>query len=70
MTRTELHLLKDEVTRKGYQVKQGYCCYQEDGLNTWNLIKIGSNNGSYGWNWSVYWSVSNSTLYISGYRNT
>ena len=69
MTRSELQALVDEATRKGSRVKYGYCCYQEDKKSTWDLFKIGSNYGQYGWNWSVYYCKENDTIYVSGYRN-
>ena len=49
--------------------KKGYCCYQDDGLSSYQLIELGYNVGVYGWNWTAYADPKTDTLYISYYRN-
>lgn len=49
--------------------KRGYCCEQEAGKSKYDLKKIGSNAGVYGWNWTAYLDPETDTLYISNYRN-
>lgn len=39
-------------------------------LTSDQFIKIGSNSGVYGWNWSAYKKINNPyTRYVQGYRN-
>lgn len=39
-------------------------------LTTNQFIKIGSNSGVYGWNWSAYKKINDPyTWYVQGYRN-
>jgi len=39
-------------------------------LNGNEFIKIGYNNGVYGWNWSAYKKINDPyTWYVQGYRN-
>ena len=45
-------------------VKRGYCCYQNDGLSTFDLKTIGVNIGVYGWNWTCYYYAKTDTCYI------
>lgn len=48
----------------------GYCCEQNiPGKSKYDLIKLGSNSGVYGWNWTAYADNETDTLYISCYRN-
>lgn len=70
MTRKELHRIKAEALLKGYKWKQGYCCFQEDGISRYDLIEIGHNTGIYGWNWTLYLHTETKTYYLSCYRNT
>lgn len=49
--------------------KTGYCCEQESGKSKWDLLKLGSNAGYYGWNWTAYLDTETDTLYVSYYRN-
>lgn len=65
MTRKELNNFKASCSN----VKQGYCCYQDDGISKYDLKEIGSNSGVYGWNWTCYYYPKTDTCYISGYRN-
>ena len=65
MTRKELARIASIYDR----VRVGYCCYQEDGINTTQMVELGSNSGYYGWNWTAYHCKENATLYVSGYRN-
>ena len=39
------------------------------GKSKYDLLKLGSNSGVYGWNWSAYLDPETNTLYISCYRN-
>lgn len=65
MTRKELNNLK----RQFKHIKEGYCCYQDDGKSKFELKELGYNSGIYGWNWTAYADFETDTLYISGYRN-
>lgn len=47
----------------------GYCCEQEAPGGKWSLLRLGSNSGVYGWNWTAYADTKNDTLYVSYYRN-
>lgn len=66
MTVKELKEIYDQVQH----CKRGYCCEQyvpNKGKN--DIIKLGSNFGLYGWNWTAYLDQDTSTLYVSNYRN-
>lgn len=49
--------------------KVGYCCWQDAGKSRWDMLKLGSNAGVYGWNWSVYADTATDTIYVDCYRN-
>ena len=49
--------------------KRGYCCYQDDSINKYDLVELGYNSGVYGWNWTLYLEPKTDTLYCSCYRN-
>ena len=69
MTRKELIQLRRNTEFNGAKWKFGYCCYQDDKLDTIDLYKLGKNFGIYGWNWTLYYCKANDTFYVSGYRN-
>lgn len=69
MTKKEMHVIKAEALYKNYKWKEGYVCYQTDKLSTHDLLKVGSNYGVYGWNWSLYLHPETKTFYLSYYRN-
>lgn len=69
MTRNELHAIKAEYKRLGCKWKSGYCCYQDDNIDLFDMIAIGRNDGVYGWNWTLFYCPKNNTFYLSGYRN-
>jgi hypothetical protein len=49
---------------------RGYCCEQNiPGKSKHELVKLGSNSGVYGWNWTAYLDSDTNTLYVSNYRN-
>ena len=67
MTRKELKMW--EASAK--HVKKGYCEYSN---LPWDrkqkYVLIGTNSGTFGWNWSAYFSTEeDNTLIIDGYRN-
>lgn len=41
----------------------------DNGVLRWNAVKIGSNSGVYGWNWTVYTLEDFDGTLIEGYRN-
>lgn len=41
----------------------------DNGVLRWNAVKIGSNSGVYGWNWTLYKVQGNDAGIISGYRS-
>lgn len=47
----------------------GYGCYQASEKSKYDLLKLGSNSGVYGWNWTAYLDTDTNTLYVSNYRN-
>lgn len=49
--------------------KTGYCCVQDDHKSKWDMVKLGTNSGVYGWNWTAYGDPETSTLYVDCYRN-
>lgn len=49
--------------------KLGYCCYQDDGISKYDMIELGVNCGVYGWNFTLYYSPENKTMYCNSYRN-
>ena len=65
MTVKELYRIYQAVEH----CKRGYCCEYEANVPKHELIKLGSNSGVYGWNWTAYLEASTNTLYISNYRN-
>lgn len=69
MTRKELKEVRRNAEANGIDFRQGYCCYQDDGLGRWDLIPIGTNYGVYGWNWTLYFCERTRCFYLSGYRN-
>ena len=34
-----------------------------------DVIKLGSNSGRYGWNWTAFLNKKTNTLYLPNYRN-
>ena len=50
----------------GYTYLHGYCVLQDYRVNG---IKLGSNHGLYGWNWTLYVYPQNNIIYCHGYRN-
>ena len=55
--------------RNATHCKVGYCCYQDAGVNRFDLVELGCNAGVYGWNWTAYLDASTDTLYVDCYRN-
>ena len=49
--------------------KIGYCCEYSASKDRTQLLKMGTNWGVYGWNWSTYYDDNTDTLYVSYYRN-
>ena len=49
--------------------KTGYCCEQDAPCGKYALLRLGSNSGVYGWNWTAYADTGTDTLYVSYYRN-
>lgn len=49
--------------------KVGYCCYQDDKVSKFDMLELGYNSGVYGWNFTLYYSPKNRTIYCSSYRN-
>lgn len=68
MTQKDADLLIRNFKRKGFKIVRGYCCYTKDGLDTSDLILLGSNIGKEGWNYSIHLHPYKKTIYISGYR--
>lgn len=69
MTKREANIMLWDFKHNGYTIKTGYCCYQNDNIGTCSLIKLGSNSGVYGWNWSIFLHPTEKIIYISNYRN-
>ena len=69
MTNKEANYMLQDFRHNGYTIKHGYCCYQDDNISKYDLIKLGYNTGVYGWNWTIYLNPANKTIYISNYRN-
>lgn len=49
--------------------KTGYCVYQDDGVSKFDMVELGYNTGVYGWNFTLYYSPENRTMYCNSYRN-
>lgn len=49
--------------------KVGYCCWQDAGKSRYDLVKLGSNSGVYGWNWTAYADNETDTIFVDCYRN-
>lgn len=71
ITRKEAAALVWEYKRLGLieRYKVGYCCYQDDGVSKFDMIELGYNRGVYGWNFTLYYSPENKTMYCNSYRN-
>lgn len=69
MTRKEAKTIISRGVMTGATYKSGYCCYQSDNISKWDMIELGTNNGVYGWNWTLYYSPANNTYYCNSYRN-
>lgn len=62
MTRKEARILVSS-----HPVVCGYCVHQITGIG--ELVRIGSNSGVYGWNWTLYLDPKTMIFFCDGYRN-
>lgn len=71
ITRKEAAAIIKEYKRLGLidNYKTGYCVYQNDGISKYDMLELGYNRGVYGWNFTLYYSPKNRTMYCNSYHN-